>query len=505
MNDHMVNNTNSLIDYVDSNALDMSNKRRNDFDDTFIFQKTAKLRKGNRRATSDGLVPLSMKEEQKDARDFEALISLQSNESPIVPHLSPIQLSSIAPTTLSLRTAPEPNAFADSARTVTKENTATTNTILLSTETLSPTPVRSTIAVSEPPSGKSTVRWTAEHWEYLESRMQSFCQSYQLTHAQVAETLRDKRLHGPLSALVKLLVEEMPSFTRRTILRHLRALYNIPGYEKYSRKDTSGKGDFGIQETAIISQEVSNFIASQGWSKYQFCNQIWAGKCPKVIRMFYSNLYKKLSHRDAKSIYHHVRRAYNPFEERCIWSKEDDEELKRNVMEHGKSWAKIGRKMARMPNDCRDRWRDVVRFGDRLKRNAWSSDEEQQLLRIVHDIQTGDETNNEINWTLVAQMLGTRTRLQCRYKYQQLTKPSKKFEVSDSVWLLESLLDNLAKHAGEIHWEEIVSASRGRWTTDQLQTQLEVLKRSVVDYTKRDLADVIQTSLRNLKSLLSGY
>lgn len=93
--------------------------------------------------------------------------------------------------------------------------------------------------------------------------------------------------------------------------------------------------------------------------------------------------------------------------------------------------------MARMPNDCRDRWRDVVRFGDKLKRNAWSLEEETQLLQIVAELRNREDLSSDINWTLVAQMLGTRTRLQCRYKFQQLTKAASKFELQENVWLLE--------------------------------------------------------------------
>nr|5EYB_A Chain A, DNA-binding protein reb1 [Schizosaccharomyces pombe 972h-]5EYB_B Chain B, DNA-binding protein reb1 [Schizosaccharomyces pombe 972h-] len=352
---------------------------------------------------------------------------------------------------------------------------------------------------------KGSARWTAEHWDYLERRMQNFCQTYSLDHTQVADSLHEKRLHGPLSSLVKLLVQEMPSFTRRTILRHLRALYNIPGYEKYSRKNSSGRGDFGVQETAIISQEVHNFIMDQGWSEYQFCNQIWAGKCPKTIRMFYSNLYKKLSHRDAKSIYHHVRRAYNPFEDRCVWSKEEDEELRKNVVEHGKCWTKIGRKMARMPNDCRDRWRDVVRFGDKLKRNAWSLEEETQLLQIVAELRNREDLSSDINWTLVAQMLGTRTRLQCRYKFQQLTKAASKFELQENVWLLERIYDSLLNNGGKIHWENIVKEANGRWTRDQMLFQFINLKKMIPSYDNLPLLEATKSAIDDFKVVLSGF
>ncbi|WBW72688.1 RNA polymerase I transcription termination factor/ RNA polymerase II transcription factor Reb1 [Schizosaccharomyces osmophilus] len=504
MNSSVLDPELQMPEFLGVKSLERTRKRKGDFDDTFSLNKGLNQSTSELSESSEGLSSLNpAKESRRDDRSFEALMSLQTGNPSLSSSNQTVPMGAITAANIPL-------AVDDLGSKDYLSKPATDAGIVDGSASLASTgPLLMNTSIKKSPpedtNSRGNARWTAEHWDYLEQRMQEFCDAFQMTHQQVGELLQDKRLHGPLSSLVKILVDEMPSFTRRTILRHLRAFYNIPGYEKYSRRNSSGKGDFGVQETAIIAQEVRNFILEQGWTEYQFCNQIWAGKCPKPIRSFYSNLYKKLSHRDAKSIYHHVRRAYNPFEERCVWSKEEDEELRRNVLEHGKCWTKIGRKMARMPNDCRDRWRDAVRFGDRLKRNAWSLDEETQLLQIVAELRNREDMSSDINWTLVAQLLGTRTRLQCRYKFQQLTKSAPKFELQDNVWLLERIYNSLVKYGDQIHWDAIVREANGRWSRDQMLFQFINLKKMIPSYDNLPLLEATQSAISDFKVVLSGF
>ena len=92
------------------------------------------------------------------------------------------------------------------------------------------------------------------------------------------------------------------------------------------------------------------------------------------------------------------------------------------------NWKEIGDNMGRMPEDCRDRWRNYVKCGENRVSNKWSEEEERKLRDIVTDMvaHIGDDNKLKaptINWTIVSErMNGVRSRIQCRYKWNKLVK-----------------------------------------------------------------------------------
>lgn len=65
---------------------------------------------------------------------------------------------------------------------------------------------------------------------------------------------------------------------------------------------------------------------------------------------------------------------------------------------------------------CIQRWSRTL--NPDIKKNGWTSEEDSALIEIVKEV-------TPLSWTQVAKMLGDRTDVQCRYRYQQLMKRSK--------------------------------------------------------------------------------
>ena len=65
------------------------------------------------------------------------------------------------------------------------------------------------------------------------------------------------------------------------------------------------------------------------------------------------------------------------------WSKEDDQQLRQLVGEKGSKWAEISRSLNRLPEGCRDRWREL-KLGDAKLNGRWGEDETERLRNLVN-------------------------------------------------------------------------------------------------------------------------
>lgn len=69
------------------------------------------------------------------------------------------------------------------------------------------------------------------------------------------------------------------------------------------------------------------------------------------------------------------------------WSKEEDDQLRQLVAEKGSKWAEISRSLNRLPEGCRDRWREL-KLGDAKLNGRWSKDETERLRTLVNAYMT---------------------------------------------------------------------------------------------------------------------
>lgn len=228
---------------------------------------------------------------------------------------------------------------------------------------------------------------------------------------------------------------------------------------------------FSKDEVDSIDNFVLAFCQVHNMTREQMCQRIWSNRRQKDH--FWESLQKVLPYRTRASLYKHVRRSYHIFQVRGKWTVEEDQELGKLALENPGNWKVIGKIMGRMPEDCRDRYRNYVKCGNNRSSSKWSDEEENMLKDIVNSmIQSFDKNRDStmINWTVVSeQMNGKRSRIQCRYKWNKLVKNAEKrpgdedpidddkkaiapLEKERQLWLLGQL-KNIYTKESEIEWD----------------------------------------------------
>ncbi|KAL6950094.1 hypothetical protein ACO0QE_000764 [Hanseniaspora vineae] len=249
---------------------------------------------------------------------------------------------------------------------------------------------------------------------------------------------------------------------------------------------------FKQEEEEIIDNFITAHCERLGLTREDFCKRIWSNAGQKDN--FWKSLCELFPERSRSSLYKHVRRRYHIFEQRGKWTAEEDANLRQICLEKEGQWSLVGQMLGRMPEDCRDRWRNYLKCGDNKNTAKWTPEEEQNLIVIVnrvvangyhyylakeafirkkdflvqsallgkvsekeardaetaftklterekeqdHHIDSIRSTNLKevINWTLISEVMnGTRSRIQIRYKWKNsLKKMVKKwFEKSNKL------------------------------------------------------------------------
>ena len=117
---------------------------------------------------------------------------------------------------------------------------------------------------------------------------------------------------------------------------------------------------------------------------------------------------KVLPYRTRSSIYKHIRRKYHIFEQRGKWTPEEDQELARLCLEKEGHWTEVGKLLGRMPEDCRDRWRNYMKCGSKRGSKRWSKEEEELLTTVVNEmIEEAYQYKGRRHWRLPTKMIDT--------------------------------------------------------------------------------------------------
>ncbi len=64
------------------------------------------------------------------------------------------------------------------------------------------------------------------------------------------------------------------------------------------------------------------------------------------------------------------------------WDTEDDDQLMDLVETEGQKWADIGQLLQRLPEACRDRWKEI-RHGNIRRHGKWDDGETEKLRSVV--------------------------------------------------------------------------------------------------------------------------
>lgn len=272
-------------------------------------------------------------------------------------------------------------------------------------------------------------------------------------------------------------------------------------------------GTFTQEESQALQNFMDEYQKLQGWSDNELKQRVWASERQKDS--FWDEVAAVLPHRTRASVYKHVRRAYHVFEVRGKWTKEEDAVLGELVRRKGAQWKAIGLDMERMPEDCRDRWRNYVKCGDRRRSNKWDLEEEEQLKNVVYQMIQNDP-GGDVNWTLVSEKMGgTRSRIQCRYKWNKLSKKAKEggremdyFKHSEKVDLINFLRSMPVMREEEVNWNKLTTMmtnNRSTPTSAEILTAYTNMKVAVPDYKNKMFPQILNEILDNLYRGAAGH
>ena len=295
-----------------------------------------------------------------------------------------------------------------------------------------------------------------------------------------------------------------------------------------------GKAFDPVEENAL-DQFIEQYSKIKGFDREQTCERIWTNGRRKDD--FWINICKVLPYRTRSSIYKHVRRRYHIFTQRGKWTPEEDAELSRLCMEKEGQWSEVGRALGRMPEDCRDRWRNYIKCGNNRTANKWSTAEEEQLKNIIgkmiflathkdgeeyvsNDEDSVDEDGLEIirslpsipkgqefgrtpefkdviNWTVVSeQMHGTRSRIQCRYKWNKLVRKQavqriQTISEATKKWTLEKLRDLGFTEDSQVDWDELAALCPEQgWSGLELKLSYEKMRSLIKGYRSQNINEI---------------
>ncbi|CAN3358017.1 hypothetical protein DICA2_C16248 [Diutina catenulata] len=232
----------------------------------------------------------------------------------------------------------------------------------------------------------------------------------------------------------------------------------VPG-----ERQRAGPRMFARAEIDAVDYFIAGYCYLHQLSRADVCARIWSRQRKKDG--FWEALVRVLPYRSRASVYKHVRRQYHVFPVRARWSEAEDARLRSLATTMESQWKEIGQLMGRMPEDCRDRWRNYVKCDNRSQ-HKWSAEEEARLLAAVAAV-AADSRADTINWTKVGEKMETRSRIQCRYKWNKMVKTQRALRVrvmatGTREWLAGQVARQAPEQWADVDWAALASAFNAR-------------------------------------------
>ncbi|KAI9707079.1 MAG: RNA polymerase I enhancer binding protein [Candelina mexicana] len=226
-------------------------------------------------------------------------------------------------------------------------------------------------------------------------------------------------------------------------------------------KDSSTLGPFDDAEISLLADFMEKYRDYHDLSEHQLNEKVhMTGRGGGPRDGFWDEVSDVLPYRTRQSIMKVCRRRFHNYGKRGKWTPDEDELLEQAQNEKPNKWKEIGETIGRLPEDCRDRWRNYLKCGDKRKTDIWTEKEVIMLKDAVAEcresmrsakakqaknptIKEGfgsfsvgpneeDDEDNDvdlINWSVVSEKMGNiRSRLQCLYKWKKL-KHSEEVEI----------------------------------------------------------------------------
>ncbi|KAJ8063925.1 hypothetical protein OCU04_007775 [Sclerotinia nivalis] len=199
-----------------------------------------------------------------------------------------------------------------------------------------------------------------------------------------------------------------------------------------------GNGRLNEDETKRIADAVELYRADNDMEQ-QAVNAIIQGNAITDGKKFWDFMTEEVPDIPKRNLQSWCRRNFHNYAARGVWTTEQDEELMEVFNRMPKKWSLIGAELNRLPDDCRDRWRNYLSVTN-LELGPWKLQEEQQLKDAVKKCieliredrrrdgllkpeEEDDDTYHEldISWMKVSELMDlSRSHLQCYRKWKSI-------------------------------------------------------------------------------------
>ncbi|KAL8915544.1 MAG: hypothetical protein Q9171_000109 [Xanthocarpia ochracea] len=373
-----------------------------------------------------------------------------------------------------------------------------------------------------------------------------------LSHGTSCTSTDAQRKETPPPRLVK------PSKSRGN--KKQRGGQKGPDY-KPSLQELSDKGGmFRDDEIRVLENLRDRYCEEEEIAKHRFNELIHVNvRENHETKRLFNAIYDEIPYRTRQSVLRFCRRHFHNFAIRGTWTAADDERLRDAVAKKGTSWKAVGMILDRFPEDCRDRYRNYVVNSEKRNTESWTHNETRDLVKAVNDCmrllreerarakeeeyegreipESEPESDQEvqdlklINWRIVSdRMGGTRSRLQCAYKFNHLKKADRDYytkvirrleagkgftakadsqhsepwrlrqsmrklrnmRIGDKYDFLQLFSDCGATSESNIPWRSLGSKDfRKRWKNVDMKAALEMFKRQVPGSERMSYQEVI--------------
>ncbi|KAJ7765049.1 hypothetical protein DFH07DRAFT_1015755 [Mycena maculata] len=278
------------------------------------------------------------------------------------------------------------------------------------------------------------------------------------------------------------------------------------------------KGKFSAIEVKQVNEAIEKYRTARGLSEAALNQIIWPSDEKQKDATFWTEISFAVSLRPIISVYHYVRRSHHPLKQQGKWLPDEDAKLIQAVTSLGQQWEKVAGLVGRMATDCRDRYRNHIVDREKRVTGAWSPDEEEELTRIVIEVQKGKDLDNEVFWGKVSDLMGgKRSRQQCRIKWTDSLSKRYKTDGQNPRWssrdafILIHKIDLLnIQDDSEIPWKSIPDPQWNLWSPHTLQRRWLTMKRGIKGYedmTHREIMDILRVKnadVPHVKSIKSA-
>lgn len=357
------------------------------------------------------------------------------------------------------------------------------------------------------------------------------------TMNSLSDNFRSNKIKPKSNKRTKKIKEESIELSKKEVFEREQITNAIIKAQKLLSLEKNTSRSFTKEETEAIDVFIKEYQRIHNMSHENFLRRIWGNERKKD--KFWEVLQSVLPNRTRSSLYKHVRRTYHIFEKRGVWTPEEDEKLSELAESCNAKWKIIGEQMNRMPEDCRDRWRNYVKCGSVRNVNKWTKEEEDKMKGIIEQIlkeegekiwknvSNGDEesmlkqvreaqVSPTINWTVISELMGgTRSRIQCRYKWKKIMKMEsieklQKMDRNTKIWMLDQLkaLANEDPHIeSNLDWNALALSiprtgselNKIQWNGVDLSTCFQRMK-GTVDSKGRSFGEIVQLLLDSLSA-----